>query len=577
MIIMISYRRADSTPITGRIYDRLLARFGADHVFMDIDSIPIGTDYRTHIDDSLKSCDVLLTVIGPRWLGAGDVGARRIDDPTDLVRLEVAHALERNIRVVPLLVEDAQMPPIEELPEDLKGLRFRNALRVDSGLDFHHHIDRLSKAIETFERTISVTKPEQISQPSAPSVTPPIPEPSAFAQDVSPQHSVGDGKRPAQGRDQQPQGMSTTAPAVHTSAQPLIKEIPSVSVRQKRVNKKPFRRIGLAMVAVGQAVVRGAAAGASLTIKGFRDAGRMLFEASKAIYRGAVAGFGAVKEVLRRAALLLLALSKEILRGTGITLIPAALVATCIWYFAIRSPPEKTVTQSLPQTQPTQALIAPPMSAASVPELSTVSAAPKLVANTVYEGTIHVKNDSSVNVPLLITIGSDLKSGTMTQSGHSGDVVVKFTGVWDGATLHAVTDELMSEAKGINWEPESFTLWFTEDGKRGSYECKSGGRVYSAELSPGVLSSSAVRALAIFAPKPDYPIEARRRHITGSGVCVVTIDPDGNVIDATMARSIGNPILDNAAVSAFRRWRFRPGTDSKIKVPINFTMTGDSR
>src|SRR5207253_11264670 len=91
MIIMISYRRADSAPITGRIYDRLCARFGADHVFMDIDSIPIGIDYRNHIDDSLKHCDVLLTVIGPRWVGSGNVGERRIDDPSDLVRLEVAH------------------------------------------------------------------------------------------------------------------------------------------------------------------------------------------------------------------------------------------------------------------------------------------------------------------------------------------------------------------------------------------------------------------------------------------------------------------------------------------------------
>ena len=238
---------------------------------------------------------------------------------------------------------------------------------------------------------------------------------------------------------------------------------------------------------------------------------------------------------------------------------------------------EKTVTQPLPQTQPTQAPTAPPMSVASVPELSTVSAGPKSVADAVYEGTIHAKNDSSVNVPLLITIGSDLKSGTMTQSGRRGDVVVKFTGVWDGATLHAVTDELISEAKSIQWEPESFTLRFTEDGKRGSYECNSGGRIYSAELSPGVLSRSEVEALAIFAPKPDYPIEARRRHITGSGVCVVTIDPNGNVIDATMAPSIGNPILDSAAVSAFRRWRFRPGTNSKIKIPIDFTTAGASR
>lgn len=168
---MISYRRVDSAPITGRIYDRLRARFGSDQVFMDIASIPIGTDYRSHIHDSMKRCDVLLTVIGPRWLRAGDVGTRRIDDPNDLVHLEVAHALERNIRVVPLLVEDAHMPAIEELPEDLKSLRFRNALRVDSGIDFHHHIDRLCAAIEAIGRSLTVPAGVRVGSPA------PIPSP----------------------------------------------------------------------------------------------------------------------------------------------------------------------------------------------------------------------------------------------------------------------------------------------------------------------------------------------------------------------------------------------------------------
>jgi len=85
------------------------------------------------------------------------------------------------------------------------------------------------------------------------------------------------------------------------------------------------------------------------------------------------------------------------------------------------------------------------------------------------------------------------------------------------------------------------------------------------------------KASAISAPRPDYPYEARSRKITGSGVCVVTVDAaSGSVTDATMAQSIGNPILDNAAVSAFRRWRFKPGTVSKVKIPITFTMTGAS-
>ena len=115
---------------------------------MDIDSNPIGVDYRSHIDDSLKRCDMLLAVIGRDWLGGGAVGARRIDDPSDLVRLEVTRALARGIRVVPLLIDDTEMPSEEELPEDLRGLKFRQAFRIDSGVDFHHHLDRLCAAIE---------------------------------------------------------------------------------------------------------------------------------------------------------------------------------------------------------------------------------------------------------------------------------------------------------------------------------------------------------------------------------------------------------------------------------------------
>ena len=94
---------------------------------------------------------------------------------------------------------------------------------------------------------------------------------------------------------------------------------------------------------------------------------------------------------------------------------------------------------------------------------------------------------------------------------------------------------------------------------------------------PGMMSASQAKAAAISAPRPEYPYEARSRHITGSGVCVVTVDAgSGNVTDASMAQSTGNPILDNSATSAFRRWRFKPGTVSKVRIPITFTMTGAS-
>src|SRR5213080_3923792 len=91
---------------------------------------------------------------------------------------------------------------------------------------------------------------------------------------------------------------------------------------------------------------------------------------------------------------------------------------------------------------------------------------------------------------------------------------------------------------------------------------------------PGTVSISSAKALATYAPRPQYPYEARSRHVTGSGVCVVEVGSSGSVTSASMAQSIGSPILDNAATSAFRQWRFKPGSVSKVKIPITFTMTG---
>src|SRR5439155_25125458 len=98
--------------------------FGRDRVFMDLDSIPFGVDFRTHISESLNRCHTLLVVIGSQWLGASTEGSCRIDDPTDFVRLEVAQALARNIRLIALLIDRTEMPSCTVLPDDLKNLAF---------------------------------------------------------------------------------------------------------------------------------------------------------------------------------------------------------------------------------------------------------------------------------------------------------------------------------------------------------------------------------------------------------------------------------------------------------------------
>ena len=106
---------------------------------------------------------------------------------------------------------------------------------------------------------------------------------------------------------------------------------------------------------------------------------------------------------------------------------------------------------------------------------------------------------------------------------------------------------------------------------------KPSGPVKAPQGVSGTMSITGAKALAVYAPKPEYPYEARSRHQTGSGVCVVSVDPgSGSVTDASMAQSIGSPILDQSTLSAFRRWKFKPGTVSRVKIPITYTMTGAS-
>jgi TolB-like protein/Tfp pilus assembly protein PilF len=145
--IAISYRRDDSSPVTGRLYDHLQAKFGPQNVFMDIDSIRPGVDFREQINDTICRADAVVAVIGRRWLGEQPDGSRRIDDPNDFVRLEIASALKCNIPVIPVLVDDAPMPKQTKLPPDIEPLAYRQALPLDSGLDFHQHTERLISGI----------------------------------------------------------------------------------------------------------------------------------------------------------------------------------------------------------------------------------------------------------------------------------------------------------------------------------------------------------------------------------------------------------------------------------------------
>lgn len=141
--IFVCYRRHDSGIIVGRIYDRLVNELGKENVFKDVDTIPFGVDFVKYLDGEVQKCSVLFAVIGPRWLEPGPEGEPRLNDPDDFVRIEIAAALRRDIPVVPLLVDGAQMPRADRLPEELKALSRRNGTEIRHDPDFHTDLTRL--------------------------------------------------------------------------------------------------------------------------------------------------------------------------------------------------------------------------------------------------------------------------------------------------------------------------------------------------------------------------------------------------------------------------------------------------
>ncbi|MGH9850698.1 MAG: toll/interleukin-1 receptor domain-containing protein [Blastocatellia bacterium] len=146
--IFISYRREDTAGYAISLHDRLADRFGADHIFIDIDSIEPGEDFVEVLNEKVGACEVLVALIGRDWLTCQDEsGQRRLDNHDDFVRLEVAAALERKIRVIPVLVGGAKLPKPDQLCVELAPLCHRNAIALtDAG--FRQDVNRLIESIE---------------------------------------------------------------------------------------------------------------------------------------------------------------------------------------------------------------------------------------------------------------------------------------------------------------------------------------------------------------------------------------------------------------------------------------------
>jgi formylglycine-generating enzyme required for sulfatase activity len=142
--IFISYRRDDTQDITRSIYERLAARFGADNIFMDVDSIPLGADFRQILRNAVASSSLALVIIGKLWLSISDErGQRRLDNPNDFVRIEVEEALARKIPVVPILTHGTPMPRFSDLPASIADLAYRHGTDVRSDHHFNHDVEQL--------------------------------------------------------------------------------------------------------------------------------------------------------------------------------------------------------------------------------------------------------------------------------------------------------------------------------------------------------------------------------------------------------------------------------------------------
>jgi TIR domain len=151
--ICISYRRADSQAITGRIFDRLTGYYGKGAIFIDIDNIPAGIDFRQHLARTLRRATVVLAIVGPKWLGAGKGGPDRIHDESDPVRVEIETALRNGLAIIPVLIGNRKMPTTTQVPASLKEFVYINAVTIDPGVDFDHHIQRLISHIDAILAT----------------------------------------------------------------------------------------------------------------------------------------------------------------------------------------------------------------------------------------------------------------------------------------------------------------------------------------------------------------------------------------------------------------------------------------
>jgi len=237
--IFISYRREETAYPAGWLYDRLAARFADDQVFKDVDSIELGDDFVEVISSAVGSCDVLLALIGDRWLTITDEdGQRRLDDPNDFVRVEIEAALTRNVRVIPILVEGARMPRAAQLPPSLARLVRRQALELHPArFDFD-----TGRLLRVLERTLAEVRAAQQDAVSTKAPVEEAPDSTTTALPEAPDEQ--EQREPA---ERTPSSIPPAAPATPAAARPPTEQTkppePSTTeVREALEQREPAER-----------------------------------------------------------------------------------------------------------------------------------------------------------------------------------------------------------------------------------------------------------------------------------------------------------------------------------------------
>ena len=165
--IFISYRRKDTAGFAHAIYNLLAPEFGPENVFMDVDTIEPGQDFVETLNRAVGICDVLLVLIGPMWLDIpNESGTRRLDDPNDFVRLEIASALKQKKIVIPVLFQDAGMPPEADLPADLGSLSRRQAVQIGDHFtdDVKRLIASIRRAMQAEDGTVTTSRTRKLGE-----------------------------------------------------------------------------------------------------------------------------------------------------------------------------------------------------------------------------------------------------------------------------------------------------------------------------------------------------------------------------------------------------------------------------